>query len=107
MPQWHSDANKRKSSGGKKRLFRKKRIYEMGYYPVETRLGDSSKIIMRTRGGNLKTKLLIEKYVNILDPSKNITERLEIIKVVKNPANVDYDRRNIVTKGTIIDTSLG
>ena len=27
--------------------------------------------------------------------------------MVKNPANVDYDRRGIITKGTIIETSLG
>jgi len=27
--------------------------------------------------------------------------------VVRNPVNVDYDRRRIITKGAIIGTSLG
>jgi small subunit ribosomal protein S8e len=26
---------------------------------------------------------------------------------MKNPANVDYDRRGVITRGTIIETSLG
>ena len=27
--------------------------------------------------------------------------------MVKNPTNVDYDRRGVITKGTIIETPLG
>ncbi|HDN05822.1 MAG TPA: 30S ribosomal protein S8e, partial [Candidatus Bathyarchaeota archaeon] len=27
--------------------------------------------------------------------------------VIRNPANVDYDRRGVITKGAIIETSLG
>jgi small subunit ribosomal protein S8e len=35
------------------------------------------------------------------------TSKVEIIRVIKNPANVDYDRRGVITKGTIIETPLG
>jgi small subunit ribosomal protein S8e len=27
--------------------------------------------------------------------------------VIENPANIDYDRRGVMTRGTIIETSLG
>jgi small subunit ribosomal protein S8e len=35
------------------------------------------------------------------------TEKVEITRVVKNPANVDYDRRGVITRGAVIETSLG
>ena len=35
------------------------------------------------------------------------TEKTEILRVVRNPANVDYDRRGVITKGTLIETSIG
>ena len=33
--------------------------------------------------------------------------KTEIISVVENPANIHYVRRNIMTKGAIIETELG
>jgi small subunit ribosomal protein S8e len=35
------------------------------------------------------------------------TEKVEIERVVRNPVNVDYDRRRIITRGAIIATQLG
>jgi len=32
---------------------------------------------------------------------------VKILRVIKNPANVDYDRRGVITQGTIVETSLG
>jgi small subunit ribosomal protein S8e len=32
---------------------------------------------------------------------------VEIVRVVKNLANIDYDRRGVITKGAIIETALG
>jgi len=51
--------------------------------------------------------LISERYVNIVDPSSGKTERVEILRVMKSPSNVDYDRRGVITKGTMIETSLG
>ena len=31
----------------------------------------------------------------------------KIIRVTKNPANKDYTRRGVVTKGSILETELG
>lgn len=55
----------------------------------------------------MKRKLLKEEYANVADPSSRRTERVKIIRVLRNPVNVDYDRRNIITRSTIIETDLG
>jgi small subunit ribosomal protein S8e len=103
---WHGDQHKRKDSGGRKIGYRKKRRYEKGYFPAETSLGKQKSKIVRKHGGNQKIRLLAANQANISDASGKTT-KIEIVRVIKNPANVDYDRRGVITKGTIIATSLG
>ncbi|MEM3617144.1 MAG: 30S ribosomal protein S8e [Candidatus Bathyarchaeia archaeon] len=107
MSVWHGDLHKRKPTGGKKRPYRGKRKFEQGSFPVETVLGEPKRKIERGRGGNVKVKVLSEKYACVTDLKTGKTEKAEILRVVKNPANVDYDRRGVITKGAIIETSLG
>ncbi|MGQ9538111.1 MAG: 30S ribosomal protein S8e [Candidatus Bathycorpusculaceae bacterium] len=107
MSVWHGDLHKRKPSGGKKRAYRGKRKFEQGAFPVETILGEPKRKIEQGRGGNVKVKVLSEKNVCVTDLKTGKTEKAEILRVVKNPANVDYDRRGVITKGAIIETSLG
>ena len=52
-------------------------------------------------------RLLSASHANISDPSSGKTEKVEITRVIKNPANVDYDRRGVITRGTMIETPLG
>jgi len=103
---WHGDQHKRKASGGRKRRYRGKRRYEKGSFPTETTLGKLKRKVSRRRGGNKKVGLLSIKHANISDSSGK-TQKVEILRVVRNPANVDYDRRGVITKGTIIETQLG
>jgi small subunit ribosomal protein S8e len=103
---WHGDQHKRKDSGGRKRANRKKRRYEKGIFPAETALDKTKSKIIRKHGGNQKIRLLSVNQANISDASGK-TSKVEIIRVIKNPANVDYDRRGVITKGTMIATSLG
>ena len=107
MPQWHGDSDKVKITGGKKHSYRSKRALEMGKDAVETRLGDATRKTYKSHGNIQKIKLLTEKYANLTIPSKNKTEKAEILRVVRNPADVDYDRRKIITKGVIIETKQG
>jgi small subunit ribosomal protein S8e len=107
MSVWHGDLHKRKPSGGKKRAYRGKRKFEQGSFPVETIVGEPKRKIERGRGGGIKIKVLSEKYACVTDLKTGKTEKAEILRVVKNPANVDYDRRGVITKGAIIETSLG
>ncbi|MBS7646829.1 MAG: 30S ribosomal protein S8e [Candidatus Bathyarchaeia archaeon] len=107
MSVWHGDLHKRKPTGGKKKPYRGKRKFEQGSFPVETTLGEPKRKFERRRGGNLKVRVLSEKYACVTDVKTGKTEKAEILRVVKNPANVDYDRRGVITKGTIIETNLG
>lgn len=107
MSVWHGDLHKKKPSGGRKRAFRMKRRYERGSFPTETTLGETRKKITRTRGNNTKIRILTTNQANVTNPTTNKTEKAEILRVVQNPANVDYNRRGVITKGTLIETPLG
>jgi small subunit ribosomal protein S8e len=107
MSVWHGDQHKRKPTGGKRRPYRKKRRFERGSFPTETMLGEPARKISRRRGGNIKVRVLSDKYACVTDPATGKTQKAEIIRVVKNPANVDYDRRGVITKGAVIETSMG
>jgi len=107
MSVWHGDMHKSKASGGRGRAYRKKRKYEQGTFAAETLMGERKAKVARGRGGNLKLKILSEKQVCVTDPKTGKTEKTEIVRVVKNPANIDYDRRGVITKGALIETPLG
>jgi len=104
---WHGDLHKKKSSGGRKRAYRTKRKFEQGSFPAETILGEPKRKTARGRGGNAKIKILKGKYACVTDPKSRKTEKAEIVRVVRNPANIDYDRRGVITKDAVIETSLG
>ncbi len=103
----HSSLRKRKLTGGKKRAYRSKKKYEAGGFPAETILGEPKRKVTRGMGGNTKIKVLTDKFASVTDPKSGNTEKAEITRVVKNAANVDYNRRGVITKGAEIETSLG
>ncbi|MBS7657569.1 MAG: 30S ribosomal protein S8e [Candidatus Bathyarchaeia archaeon] len=107
MPQWHGDLHKRKKTGGKKKAYRGKRAHEMGGNPVETKIGEKKLKVERCRGGNIKVKVLSCDFANVNDPKTGKSQKAKIKKVTENPANRDYERRGILTKGAIIETELG
>ena len=107
MSVWHGDLRKKKPSGGRKRAYRMKRRFERGSFPTETVVGETSEKIDRRRGGNTKTRLFSTNQANVSNLSTGKTERVEILRMVRNPANVDYNRRGVITKGAVIETPLG
>lgn len=102
-----SNLRKRKLTGGKKRVYRTKKLYEAGGYPAETVLGEPKRKVQRAMGGNSKVKVLTEKFASVTDPATGTTQKTEIVRVVRNGANVDYNRRGVMTKGAEIETALG
>ena len=92
---------------GRKRAYRVKRNFEKGAFPAETTLGKTKRRNTRGYGGKIKTKVLNDNIASVTDPKSGKTERTEILRVVKNKANVDYNRRGVITKGAEIETSLG
>ena len=106
MGVWHR-RSKRTSTGARLKRFRGKRKYEMGRNPTETLIGEFKLRKIDSKGAKKKTPALRIKYVNVTDPKKNQTFRAEVLDVEKNPANMDYQRRKVITRGTIIKTSKG
>ena len=99
--------SKRKPSGGRYVAARKKKLRELGSDPTFTRLGKRTVRIKRVRGGNTKVRLLREETANVYIPSEKKYEKLKIDLIIENPANRHFVRRNIMTKGTIIQTVKG
>jgi small subunit ribosomal protein S8e len=97
----------RKPSGGRYHSAIKKKKRDLARPPALTMLGDQRKKVIRTRGGNRKIRLLSHKFANLSYPNKKSSEKVEILDVESNPANRDFARRKIITKGAIIQTEKG
>jgi small subunit ribosomal protein S8e len=99
--------SKRKYTGKKYKYFHKKRKRQLERPPIETHVGDIKKKKQRTLGGNYKLKLFSTNYINVTDPTSNKTSKVKILRFESNPASKDYNRRHILTKGSIVETELG
>ena len=107
MPLWNHSLDKKKTSGGKKRRYRSNRAFDAGGFTSETSLKSSRRMIKKGRGGTRKMKLFSEQYANVTDSVEKLTKKVEILKVISSPVNAEYNRRKIMTKGALIETSLG
>ena len=99
--------SRRKVTGGRYRSGQGKRKTEIGREQQITTIGKTVNKKVRTRGGNVKYRVLTTKLVNVYDPKKKKTVKTNIKTVISNPANPHYVRRNIITKGAVIETELG
>lgn len=96
----------RSPSGARRVANRGKRKAELGRESAETKLGEKTLRKIRTRGGNEKLRLAQDNKINVVD-SEGKSKTVEIYGVVENTANPNYVRRNIITKGAIVDTEAG
>ncbi len=99
--------SRRKVTGGRRVYARSKRRSEVCREQQFTSLGGTSTKRVRTRGGNLKHRVLKAQTANVYDPKKKVTKPAEIVRVTENPANPHYVRRGILTKGAVVETKLG
>jgi small subunit ribosomal protein S8e len=97
----------RNYTGGRKIAMRSRRKFEIDRYPNEAVTGSNVKVIRRVRGDNSKTALKTVELANVSNVEENKTTKLKILRVIKNTANKDYERRGVITKGTVIETELG
>lgn len=98
---------KRKPTGGKRKAYRGRRKYEIDRYPIETLLGKEERIVKRVRGGNIKVACKSVEYANVVDSKEGKVVKAKILRVVRNIADKDYDRRGVITKGAVIETEAG
>jgi small subunit ribosomal protein S8e len=99
--------SKRKVSGSRYIDYRKKKAYELGRDPTYTKVGERQIKVIRGMGGNYRTILLSEEVVNLFDPKNKKCKKVKLKTVKENKANRDFVRRNILTKGTIVETEAG
>lgn len=99
--------SKRKPTGGRIRPARLKKRFEIGRDYEFTLIGEPKRKHIRVRGNHLKMRLQRESTANVIDKKNHKVLRAKIIKVVKNTANPHYVRRNIITKGAVIQTDKG
>ncbi|HET6798938.1 MAG TPA: 30S ribosomal protein S8e [Nitrososphaeraceae archaeon] len=97
----------RKVSGGRKVALRGRRKFEIDRYPNEATLGPLDIVSRKVRGRNIKTAFKAVDFANITDPASNKTIRAKIIRVSKNNANKDYERRGVISKGAVLETEAG
>jgi small subunit ribosomal protein S8e len=97
----------RKFTGGRKVALRGRRKFEIDRYPNEAVVGTNQIVVRRTRGNNPKAAFKTAEFANIIDKDNKKTTKAKILRVTKNPANRDYERRGVISKGAIIETEIG
>lgn len=108
MTQWH-EKSKRKISGGIRNSVNRatKYLSQKGGDFTRTTLSETPEIkISKGRGKTTKYKLRKAAYANISNGEKQ-TKKMKIVWVHENEANRLYVRRNIITKGTLIEVQNG
>jgi small subunit ribosomal protein S8e len=95
----------RKRTGGRLKHFSKKKRHQLGREPAETIVDEPRLQFIDSRGNDEKLRALSTNVAQLSADGE--TTEVEIQDVVENPANVNYVRRNIITKGAIIQTSEG
>jgi len=98
---------KRKTTGGRTQKARGRRAYERDGYPLEPVVGPLAKRLSRRRGGRVSVGLSSVDSANVADPTAGKVVRARIIRVKSSPANRDYGRRGVITKGATIETEVG
>ncbi|MGC8555484.1 MAG: 30S ribosomal protein S8e [Conexivisphaera sp.] len=108
MKRPYENLEKRKVTGGRRRPSRGRRRYEKDGYPTETVVGERSIKVKRTRGGGLKVSLAADQFANVVvDRRTGQSKKARILRVVSNPADRDYERRGVITKGAVLETEAG
>ncbi len=97
---------KRRATGGRSRPHRGRRAYEKDGYAIEPLVGPVSRRPLRRRGGRVTSGVIFADFANVSDPSGKATKS-KIIRVKESPANRDYQRRGVITKGAILETEAG
>jgi len=95
----------RKRTGGRRRPNHKKKKHELGKETTETQVGDQRLKTVDSRGNTQKVRAVKTNVASIADGAETVEATID--NVVENPSNPNYARRNIITKGAIIDTSEG
>ncbi|WP_424018128.1 30S ribosomal protein S8e [Halorientalis pallida] len=95
----------RKRTGGRLRPNHKKKKHELGDEPTETQVGDAKLKFVDKRGNTKKIRAIEADTASVATDGEVVAAEIENVEA--NDANPNYARRNIITKGAILETSEG
>ncbi|QSG03993.1 30S ribosomal protein S8e [Natranaeroarchaeum sulfidigenes] len=95
----------RKRTGGRLRPNTDRKKHQLGREPTETSVGETSLRTVDARGGTVKVRALKIDTASVATGEETVQADIE--DVVENDADPNYARRNIITKGAVIETSEG
>merc|ERR1719400_1461794 len=94
--------HKRRATGGRMPIHKKKRKFEMGRVPTMTKLGAKKCINVRGRGGNIKRRALRCDNGNFAWGSESMAAKTRILDTVYNATNNELVRTKTLVKNTIV-----
>lgn len=94
--------HKRSHTGAKRAQYRKKRKFELGRQPSNTKLGAKRIHTVRTRGGNTKFRALRLDAGSFSWGSEAVSRKTRIIDVVYNASNNELVRTKTLVKSAIV-----
>jgi small subunit ribosomal protein S8e len=97
-----SRLHKRKVTGGKRAIARKRRKHELGRLPANTKLGARRISTVRVRGGNTKVRALRLDAGNFAWGSESISQPTRILDVVYNATSNELVRTKTLVKNAIV-----
>lgn len=95
----------RKRTGGRLRPIAKRKKHQIGRQPTETQVGEQKFKTVNARGNSRKVRAISTDVASVSVDGEVRSTAIE--DVIENPANPNYVRRNIITKGALIQTGEG
>ena len=93
---------KRRATGAKQSKWHKKRKYELGRVPANTKLGHKDVRPVRVRGGNQKQRALRLDAGNFSWPTEAQTRKARILDVCYNASNNELVRTQTLVKNAVV-----
>lgn len=99
--------SQRKSTGGRYKNTASKKKAHNGSQPTLTKIGPTKIKEIRVLAGKTKQRTLFASKINVANPKTKKVQVETLVTVIENPANRNYTRRNIVTKGSVVELESG
>ena len=99
--------SKRTKTGAKRKSRRDKIKAELGRETPKVTIGETKRVVVKTRGNTRKATLRKTDFINVLDPKTKKITKTKIVTVLENNANRHYVRMNILSKGAFVKTQIG
>lgn len=94
--------HKRRATGGRMPVHKKKRQFEMGRMATDTKLGAKKITLVRGRGGNFKHRALRIDAGTFSWASESVSRKSRVIDVVYNATNNELVRTKTLVKNCIV-----